>query len=378
MKIQDALRSGKTPADLTAELGLRVAEHPTLPLVIFNYDQIESPKLDPIVREARGLVLEKDTWDVVAKSFPRFFNWGEVQDEMPLFDFSDFVVQSKEDGSLLLIYYYDGHWRCNTRGSFAQDNMQFQSFTWQEGVEKALGVATLDDLDRVLLRTCTYVCEFCTPWNKVVRSYSTPVVYLLTIFNNKTGEELTVAQATYVGVPFSLPKVYQFHSIEEIQDFLAKQAADDPTFEGVVIRDKDNRRWKIKSPTYLGLHRLRGEGDNLFNPKNLLPFVLAGEEDELLTYFPEVRQAFYELKAQVQQYYISLLELWAEHWRIESQKEFALAIKDRTPFASVLFDVRKRLGAEQKPEDLRKAWKEAGLQILKHLPKRISSLTPIP
>ena len=373
MKIQEYLRSGKTTADLTNELGIKVTEHPTLPIAIFNYDQLESPKTNPIVREARGLVLEKDTWNVVAMSFPRFFNWGEVQEEMPLFDFSDFVVQSKEDGSLVLLYYYAGQWRCNTRGSFAQDLLQFQNFTWEEGIKKALGV---NFFDAGLLPTRTYVCEFCAPWNKVVRTYTKPVLYLLTVFDNITQEEYNVKQvdamynATLSKQSLLLrPTVYEFHNMAEIEAFLQQQATDDATFEGVVIRDKDNRRWKIKNACYLALHKMRGEGDNLFNPKNLVPFVLAGEEDELLTYFPEVRGQFYELKSQILEWYIQLLETWAEHWQITNQKDFALAIKDRTPFASVLFDVRKRLGHSQRPSDIRQAWRSAEPSILKRIPR---------
>ncbi len=194
------------------------------------------------------------------------------------------------------------------------------------------------------------------------------MVYLLTIFNNKTGNEYALDRCETVAPPMmQRPKLYEFSNLGAIQAFLAEQAALDPTFEGVVIRDRHNHRWKIKSATYLGLHRLRGEGDNLFNPKNLLPFVLAGEEDELLTYFPEVRLPYYELKSRVQQWYINLLEVWAEHWTIAEQKEFALTIKDRTPFASLLFDVRKRLGNKQSPADLRKAWRESTSLILKRL-----------
>src|SRR6185436_4501314 len=90
LEVQKVLRSGKTPEELMAELGLRFAYHPTDPLVILNYDQIESPKTHSIVRECRSLVLEMGTWNCVSKSFNRFYNWGEVQDEMKLFRFDDF------------------------------------------------------------------------------------------------------------------------------------------------------------------------------------------------------------------------------------------------------------------------------------------------
>lgn len=348
---------------LTEELGIKVNKHDTLPLVILNYDQIDSPKTNPIVRECRGLVLHADTHQVVARSFNRFFNWGEVQDEMDSFDFSDFSVQSKEDGSLVLIYNFDGKWRSNTRGSFAEDNMQFQKFTWTAGILQALGIDSFDDFH--LAKEFTYVCEFCSPWNKIVRQYNQPVMYLLTAFDNATGEELTIEQCDGFARAGGMlrPDFYPFESMEEVQRFLQKQEQDDPTYEGVVIRDWQNHRWKIKSPTYLGLHRLRGNDDNIWNPKHLLPFVLSGEDDELLTYFPECNERFHEVKCKVLEAYIEMLEAWADNWPIEDQKEFALAVKDNK-FSGVLFNARKKDG---RVAEVRQEWRNSADAIHKKL-----------
>jgi hypothetical protein len=43
-----------------------------------NYDQIESAKAHPVVMECRGLILSYPHGEVVARSFDRFFNYGEV------------------------------------------------------------------------------------------------------------------------------------------------------------------------------------------------------------------------------------------------------------------------------------------------------------
>lgn len=362
LEIQKYLIGGKTLDDLTAELGIKTTHHPTLPLVILNYCQIESPKTNPLVREARALVLDKRDWSVAARSFSRFFNWGEVQDEQHTFDFSDFVVQSKEDGSLVVLYYFDGEWHANTRGSFAVDNMQFQNFTWREAFCKGLGISGLSELKGKLDETVCYICEFCSPWNKIVRRYDQPHMYLLTAF--KGIQELSPSEVDgLAGDLFKRPTLYNFCSIEETQAFLQEQAAGDATFEGVVIRDRHGNRFKIKSATYLGLHKLRGEGDNVWNPKHLLPFILSGEEDELLTYFEEVRDTFYELKCQVQKLYIGVLENWVEYHQIELQKDFALAVKDK-PLASILFQVRKQHGGIK---DIKEIWKNSAHLILKSL-----------
>lgn len=364
LEVQKYLRAGKTIDDLSEEFGIKVCKHNDRPLAILNYDQIESPKTHPIVRECRGLVLNLDTHDVVARSFNRFFNWGEVQEEMADFDFNDFIVQSKEDGSLVLLYHFDGHWHANTRGSFADANIQFQDFTWQNAFCRALAVKSLDELEG-LVEGITYVCEFCSPWNKVVRTYDKPQMYLLTAFRGL--QELGYHEVDELaGDTFIRPARYDFHSIEEIQSFLHEQAESDPTFEGVVMRDSAGRRWKVKSATYLGLHKMRGEGDNMFNPKHLLPFVMTGEENELLLYFPEVSETFYKLKCKVQEMYISTLEMWADNWDTRDQKSFALKVKDH-PFSGILFSVRKKHGDEQTSKKLKQEWRDSEKVILKRL-----------
>lgn len=67
LKLQRFLLDGGSLADLENNLHLHLHHHPTLPLVGFTYDQLDSPKLDPIVREARGILLEKDSWELIAK-----------------------------------------------------------------------------------------------------------------------------------------------------------------------------------------------------------------------------------------------------------------------------------------------------------------------
>ena len=366
LNVQQYLQA-KSLEDLTNEFAIKVAEHPTLPLVILNYNQIESPKTATIVRECRALVLDRRDWSVAAKSFNRFFNWGEVQEEQSQFDFSDFVVQSKEDGSLCVIYHFDGEWHANTRGSFAIDNMEFQNFTWRDAFCKALGINSLKDLDGKLDKDLTYICEFCSPWNKIVRKYDQPQMYLLTVFNGmiEYWPENVDEVAKAAGV-FKRPTRYNFCNIDEIQAFLQEQASADATFEGVVICDKQGNRWKIKNLSYVSLHHLRGEGDNLYNPKHLLQFVLSGEDDELMSYFPEAKARFYEVKSKVLEAYCDLIETWGDHHDIVEQKDFALTIKDN-PFSSVLFDVRKKHGRNQLSLHVKQAFRENQQLILKKL-----------
>lgn len=368
LNVQKYLLSGKTLDDLHNELAIKATVHSQLPLVILNYSQIDSKKTDPIVRECRGLVLEADAWKLIARGFSRFFNWGEVQEEMKLFDFDHCCAHTKEDGSLVLLYNYHGEWRANTRGSFAEDLMQFQNFTWKEAILRAMGLNSYKDIH--LDPNLTYVCEFCSIWNKVVRKYPDPKLFLLTAFNGEA--ELTLEDCDGImsepgGHYFHRPQRFDFNSIEEAQEYLARQAETDATYEGVVLRDQYNHRWKIKSSTYLGLHRLKGEVDNIFNPKHLLPFILTGNADELLLYFPEAEPAFRNTEQKANDAFQQLQAIWEQYHTIPTQKEFALSIVGKTPFTGLLFAIRKEFVENQTLDHLKKAWRDASQLIIKVL-----------
>ena len=343
LAVQEYLKT-KTFDDLNKELGVEATFHDTLPLVILNYSQINSPKGHEIVRECRGLVLNKEDLSIVAKSFNRFFNMGEMAGEELSFNWSSCTTQSKEDGSLCLLYYFDGRWHANTRGSFGYGNMlnewqakyfgMPQNFTWHNGFCKALGIGNLSKLNQLNLdKSCTYVCEFCSPWNKVVRSYTMPCMYMLTRF---IGEEEIGAS---INARFHWLQEYPLKSVKDIEKFLSEH--DEATFEGVVIKDDGFRRWKLKNSRYLAIHHLKGNGENLWKPKYLLPFILSNEGSELLNYFPEAEGVYQECKDKVEAAYKEVEAVWLAHKDIENQKDFAVSIMDKTPFTGVLFNTRK-------------------------------------
>ena len=58
LEVQKYLKSGKNIVDLESEFSIKTTFHPNLPLVILNYNQIESPKTETIVRECRALNLK--------------------------------------------------------------------------------------------------------------------------------------------------------------------------------------------------------------------------------------------------------------------------------------------------------------------------------
>lgn len=363
LPVQCYLRAGKTATDLKAELGVNSYEHPALPLVGFKYDQLASPKTHPVVRDCRGIVLERGTWNVVAKSFCRFFNAGEDAENFCRFNWGNFTATEKLDGSLIILYHYAGEWHVNTSGSFGLLECGFSGKNWRELFWEVSGIDR-----RKLDADLTYVFELWTPHNKVVRAYPRPTAWLLSAFQTAVCAELSAGEvnglARHLGAP--RPEQYDFRSRDEIAEFLRRKAETDKTYEGVVVRDDAGERYKIKSETYLALHHLFDNG-NVFNPRRLVPLILAGEVDEVLAYLPEAKPHAVQVQERLADEYAKLLELWRAHKDVPVQKDFALAIVGKSPFTGILFDLRKRLSGEQTENDLREAWRLSGDAIVRKL-----------
>lgn len=339
LETQRLLRGGTPLEQLVKDFALRAAHSPDGRRVILNYDQISSPKHHRVSRECRGLTLEVGTWNVCARSFARFFNAGECPEEEKKFDWQNFVAEEKCDGSLMVLYHWDGCWRVNTRGSFGLGEIQpGLGKNWEEAFYEALGDEK--GLDR-LHSEYTYVFEFCSRYNKVVRDYPEPTLFLLTAFHKTTGsevqEDLCDRIASWLGV--KRPARYELPSLAQVAAFVNDQEA---TFEGCVLRDRNGLRIKVKNKSYVALHHLKDNG-NVFATKNLVPLILKGEHHEVLAAFPEAADRLVEVASRMGADLARAQMAWDAAKGAKTQKEFALLVtRLGGPLKGILFEARKR------------------------------------
>lgn len=338
MLVQDWLRQNNGDfVLLNKQLGIDTTFHPTDERVILNYSQIDSPKTNGIVRECRALTLNKNDFSLIARGFPRFFNYGENPENDKAFRWQNSIMQEKLDGSLILCFYWNNDWHVQTRASYGYG--EINGIIWRELFDLAMPKHWRISLPQYRHGRVTYVFELCSRYNKVVRDYPSPVATLLTMYDGEW--EL---QPNYVDVwaqkyGLSRPNLYYCESFEEVKATVDLISQRDKTFEGFVLRDEHGTRIKIKSESYFYLHRLVNNG-NGFLPKNLIPLLLMGEADELKIYWKEQVDKIIAIEDRLNKYRTELTDIWAQVSNIESQKEFALKIKDNrlSPF---LFSARK-------------------------------------
>lgn len=224
--------------ELEAEIregNVRIQTHPEFPeLKIANYtDQCAFTRhWTPLTRLTRGLIWNDETGEVLARPFPKFFNWDEkeaprILDDQVVYSFSD-----KYDGSLGILYVQpNGTPAIATRGSFASEQAK-------------LGTKLLHDSGlayqhaEVIDSGFTPLYEICGPDNRIVLAYEENFLARLGL--------MSIADGYFV--PIGGQKRAYMHEL--LMDLSR------PNAEGWVVWKTAFEAVKIKQADYIELHRL--------------------------------------------------------------------------------------------------------------------------
>ena len=214
-------------------------------LEIFSYSKscVYDGAWDKFTTMARGLILSPHFKDkrIVALTFPKFWNLGEVSTILPDLPFT---VLEKIDGSLGIIFYWRGKWQVATKGSFISDQSQWAT----EWLNKNVATVSLDT-------NLTYLTEIIYHSNKIVVSYDFEGLVLLSGYDLKTGlEVLDIARNWFPDFDkLRIPKSYRYDSLDKMIEVAATL---DSNNEGFVVRFSNGYRIKIKGQDYCRVHRL--------------------------------------------------------------------------------------------------------------------------
>lgn len=344
MQVIEFLKANsKAFSKLTEAFGIKVKEYhdPYKPsLYVLNYDQINSPKTDPVVQECRGLILD-GSLNIICRPFDRFFNLGEAGTDD--YDFSGYTFHPKLDGSLIKVYHWYGMWRIATRGTaFAESQVGDHSITFEQLTLKAFDCKSLAEFDDMLLNklqfntAMTYLFELTAPENRVVTPYTEASMTLLAVRENNTGKYFPTKYVASFGM-------FKHNKAEEgytIQDIVKKADSLKNLEEGFVGYDKHGvPQVKVKSAAYVKIHYLRSSTS--LTKKSVCGVIATGEMEEYLTYYPEDSKYFKDILESWDKHLKTLSDVFEKMRGLDSQKDFAIAVKD-LKCCGLLFEARKK------------------------------------
>lgn len=259
---------------------------------LLKYNQIESDFNEPICRECRGLIIDRQTLEPVALSFKKFFN---IQEQYASYiDWNTAKVQEKVDGSKILMFWnkYKEKWQICTSGNLNayQCPVGGFEFTFGDLFDRALYNNNLSKeyMFEIADKKFCYTFELVSPESKIVVPYPKADIYLIGVRNLETWREIFPNYSSlYKILHIKRPKAYSLHSAVDCLKAAEAMGYDE---EGFVVVDKQFNRVKIKSPSYLAASYLGNNG--VHSNHQILDIILKNEQSEFLSYFPEWKDKF--------------------------------------------------------------------------------------
>lgn len=230
--------------------------HPDLPLSIYTYTRAcQYERIwNEVTTRCRGLVADDATGRIVALPLPKFFNVGEHtagQPYAPALPDEPFEVYEKVDGSLAVVFHYEGRWRVASKGSFISAQA-----TWAQ--------RRLDGRDTgALTPGVTYLAEILYPQNRIVVDYGDRRDLVLLAAFDQGGTEIPLAGAapgwkeigsvvrTWPAMPID-----ELLALTESNTLPGGRTATGTDAEGFVLRFASGVRAKAKLSDYVRLHKV--------------------------------------------------------------------------------------------------------------------------
>lgn len=288
--------------------------------VLFKYNQINSDFTEKICREARGLILDStNNFSVVRLAFEKFFNLDEQY--AAHIDWDTAVATEKIDGSIMSVWYARGKWHLSTNGTIDAFKAELGGIgpykTFGELFESVLPLSTFENYNK---HRC-WTFELVSPYNKVVIDYPETKVYLLSIRDMYSLEELDLEAVEMIADAngITVPKRYDLNNEADYRQLVEQMPEG---HEGIVVRDAMGRRVKIKTLLYFQMHKAKNNG--VITLERIVDLILKNDDEEFLSYFVEYRPKFSHIRNVREKILSKIEEIDLLVKNYSSKKEIAL------------------------------------------------------
>ena len=225
--------------------------HPTLPLVGLNYTPQAHNTLyefptgwTDALRLCRGIIFER-TGKIVALAFPKFFNYGEHEENRHLPNLS-FEASVKHDGHLGIVFKYQGQLLVTTRGDFESPTSKLAKTILKKYFKNQSQVARFPD-------ALTLLVEIIHPETRVYLDYHGESCFIIIgAFDRQTLEDYSHPQLQQLSEWFGVPvaQLWQGKSLKALIELMQDRTIENQ--EGFVVKFSNGLRVKLKFQTYIG------------------------------------------------------------------------------------------------------------------------------
>ena len=217
--------------------------------VNFSRAVFESKVWNDTTTKARGLFVDKTTGEVVARSYDKFFNLGEMEETMPYSLSSNLkfpvTLREKANGFLGIVSMFNGNVKFFSKTSDKSEHVRYIKDCWD-----LLQSRTKHALINIMVKhNCSIVFEVIHHEDPHIVEYDKDCLYLLDFIENNI-------ETKFLDIDFDLkdsrlirPRVFgTAKSYKELMEMLEK--IHKLKGEGVVCRDANNFMFKYKTEWY--------------------------------------------------------------------------------------------------------------------------------
>lgn len=274
------------------------------PYVLFKYQQFISDMSLRLCQEARGAIFRRinDKFVPISIAMYKFFNATEQYSDLHELNWKTATISEKVDGSLMRLAYdkFDNNWLLSSNGTIYARNVNVANTNFEEIFISIIGgQQEYKNLLNQLDKDYCYFFEMVSSYNLICVHYNEAGIYYLGRRNMITLEEDNEI-LEYGNIKH--PKTYNLCSFS---DCIAAANEYKGDFEGFVVKDTEWHRVKIKTPWYIALHKMRGNGP--LTVLRVVEMYQQGTLDDFTAYYPEFKDFIDDVVQRIR-YYIEVCE----------------------------------------------------------------------
>jgi len=229
-----------------------INKHPDKDLYLVKYIHLGIDWSIEGALDARGLILDS-SGNVIARPYKKFFNYKELEgrDDLPEHirqlseweDDEEYTVYEKVDGSLIIMFMYEGELVIASSGSFVSDHVEKATELFNKMLKRQQKA-----LKELMSMKMTLLFELVSPKFQIVVHYPKEELILHGVIDNiKGGLDSSDFSVYFIKQRFGVLTAETFNFTKEE---LEKAQTDLKDVEGFVVRFESGKMLKIKTEDY--------------------------------------------------------------------------------------------------------------------------------
>ena len=285
---------------------LKFKEDNEIPNLFLIHPQEKSDFTNIITRQCNGIIMEKNTLNIVCYSFEKCIDNENALDNRMNTEYMN--LEFALEGTLVRLYFYNNNWFLATKKCINASKSKWLSNKnfLELFIECLSSINSLEKLQEKLNTEYCYTFILLHPENNIVVNYETPELYHISTRNLSIMAEID----ENIGINKCIKKKFLIEEFNLMIESLKTEK--NYSYEGYIIIDNNNIRQKFKTDIYKTIRNIWGNTNNRFYRylelrKN---FDLL---NSYLTYYPNHKTKFCEFEGIISNLGFKILEVYKLH-----------------------------------------------------------------